>query len=437
MQQSKLAALGRLSASIAHEIRNPVGAMSHAGQLLAESPNLADEDRRLTEIIRNNADRVSGIIDNVLRLSRREQARIERLSLPAWTEEFHEEFCETMQWPRERLTLTGPAGDLEVRVDPSQLRQIVWNLCENALKHAVGDDARTAGRDTIRPHEWQCPALSGSRRPRRAAWRASTWSGSSSPSSAAAAAPAWVCSWRASSPRPMARRCCTSRAPAAAACSGWYSPIRAGGRSDERDAAGSAQRSGDQPTVLIVDDEPDLLELVSLTLSRMNLSTRTAPDLAAAREAAQDASTSTCASPTCACPTATDWIWWPGSRRTAPTLPVAVITAHGNVESAVRALKLGAFDFVSKPLDLGVLRKLVGSAIQLGATIDEETAATLRGPRLLGSFGGHGAAARDDRARRAQPGAGAHLRRVRHRQGTGRAADPRERRAPRRARSWR
>ena len=49
-----------------------------------------------------------------------------------------------------------------------------------------------------------------------------------------------------------------------------------------------------------------------------------------------------------------------------PELPVAVITAHGNVESAVRALKLGAFDFVSKPLDLGVLRKLVGSAIKLG-----------------------------------------------------------------------
>ena len=56
-----------------------------------------------------------------------------------------------------------------------------------------------------------------------------------------------------------------------------------------------------------------------------------------------------------------------------PALPVAVITAHGNVESAVRALKLGAFDFVSKPLDLGVLRKLVGSAIKLRAGADEAT----------------------------------------------------------------
>jgi two-component system response regulator PilR (NtrC family) len=66
-------------------------------------------------------------------------------------------------------------------------------------------------------------------------------------------------------------------------------------------------------------------------------------------------------------------------------VPVAVITAHGNVESAVRALKLGAFDFVSKPLDLGVLRKLVGSAIRLASSAGEDTTSTLRGPRLLGS----------------------------------------------------
>src|SRR5262249_34835620 len=80
IQQSKLAALGRLSASIAHEIRNPVGAMSHAGQLLGESPNIGAEDRRLTEIIRANAERVSAIINNVLRLSKREASQVERLS---------------------------------------------------------------------------------------------------------------------------------------------------------------------------------------------------------------------------------------------------------------------------------------------------------------------------------------------------------------------
>jgi len=140
VQQSKLAALGRLSASIAHEIRNPVGAMSHAGQLLAECSGLSGDERRLTEIIRSNAGRVSDIIENVQRLSRREPARLEHLPLAPWVQEFREEFCQTMQWPMERLVVDPVSEAVEVRVDPDQLRQILWNLCENAIKHAVGDD---------------------------------------------------------------------------------------------------------------------------------------------------------------------------------------------------------------------------------------------------------------------------------------------------------
>jgi two-component system sensor histidine kinase PilS (NtrC family) len=138
VQQSKLAALGRLSASIAHEIRNPVGAMSHAAQLLAESDSLPSEDRRLTEIIRTNGDRVRQIIDNVQSMSRRESAKPERLELGVWLEEFREEFATTMQVAPSRLAIEGPdAEEVEVRVDPSQLRQVVWNLCENALKYGT------------------------------------------------------------------------------------------------------------------------------------------------------------------------------------------------------------------------------------------------------------------------------------------------------------
>jgi two-component system sensor histidine kinase PilS (NtrC family) len=137
--QSNLAALARLSAGIAHEVKNPVAAMSSAGQLLAESPRLNDQDRRLTQIIRANADRVSAIINNVLALSRGEETRLERLSLKSWAEEFRQEFCDTMQLARVRLTISGPAAGVEVLVDPGQLRQIAWNLCENALQHAAQD----------------------------------------------------------------------------------------------------------------------------------------------------------------------------------------------------------------------------------------------------------------------------------------------------------
>jgi two-component system sensor histidine kinase PilS (NtrC family) len=135
VQQGKLAALGRLSASIAHEIRNPVGAMSHAGQLLAESPNIGAEERRLTDIIRNNSERVSTIINNVLQLSRRESTKPTRLNIGDWFEDFLAEFCETMQIQESQIGMREDSSGLEVRFDPSHLHQVVWNLSENSLKY--------------------------------------------------------------------------------------------------------------------------------------------------------------------------------------------------------------------------------------------------------------------------------------------------------------
>src|SRR6202044_1015517 len=135
VQQGKLAALGRLSASIAHEIRNPVGAMSHAGQLLAESANIGADERRLTDIIQSNSERVSTIINNVLQLSRREATKPTRLLLGDWLEDFLEEFSQTMQIPGDQIGVIKESEDLEVRFDPSHLHQVVWNLCDNAMKY--------------------------------------------------------------------------------------------------------------------------------------------------------------------------------------------------------------------------------------------------------------------------------------------------------------
>ena len=121
-----------------------------------------------------------------------------------------------------------------------------------------------------------------------------------------------------------------------------------------------------RPAVLLVDDEPDLLELLSLTLRRMNLRTRTAPDVGTAQRLIRNEPFDLCLTDM-RLPDGDglDLVAWIQQNRAQ--LPVAVITAHGSVESAVRALKLGAFDFVSKPLDLGVLRKLIDNAIRLGA----------------------------------------------------------------------
>ncbi len=153
LQQSKLAALGRLSASIAHEIRNPVGALSHAGQLLAESPAIGAEEQRLLDIIRTNSRRVSDIVENVLQLSRREATHPELISLRDWTEEFAREFTSTLELMEGQLSVL-PGEDAEVRMDPGHLRQVVWNLCENALKYA----SETAGGIAIEMSFGRMPA---------------------------------------------------------------------------------------------------------------------------------------------------------------------------------------------------------------------------------------------------------------------------------------
>ncbi len=136
VQQSKLASLGRLSASIAHEIRNPVGAMSHAAQLLAESPGLKADDVRLTEIIQTHSSRVSHIIDNILQLSRRDSSRPERLELGPWLADFVEEFVSTLELQEGELSIVHVDEGTEVRMDRSHLRQVLWNLCDNAVKYA-------------------------------------------------------------------------------------------------------------------------------------------------------------------------------------------------------------------------------------------------------------------------------------------------------------
>ena len=137
-----------------------------------------------------------------------------------------------------------------------------------------------------------------------------------------------------------------------------------------------------KPAVLIVDDEPDLCELLSITLQRMDLSPRTADTVAAAQRMLKTEQFDLCLTdmqlPDGDGLELVKWI-----QQYCPSVPVAVITAHGNMETAVRALKLGAFDFVSKPLELAGLRKLVATAIKLSDDKDEDT--SVFGPRLLGA----------------------------------------------------
>jgi two-component system, NtrC family, response regulator PilR len=137
-----------------------------------------------------------------------------------------------------------------------------------------------------------------------------------------------------------------------------------------------------KPAVLIVDDEPDICELLSITLQRMDLSPRTANTVSAAQRLLKTDRFDLCLTDM-QLPDGDglDLVKW--IQQYSPSVPVAVITAHGNMETAVRALKIGAFDFVSKPLDLAGLRKLVATAIKLSDNNDGDT--SVFGPRLLGT----------------------------------------------------
>lgn len=135
-QQIKLASLGRLTASIAHEIRNPLGAVSHAGQLLSESPDLGPEDRRLTQIIGEHSRRMNDIINNVMMIGRRELAVAESFALCPWLTHFIGEFGERRGLGPGDTACDCNDPDIIVRMDRSQLHQVLWNLCENALRYS-------------------------------------------------------------------------------------------------------------------------------------------------------------------------------------------------------------------------------------------------------------------------------------------------------------
>lgn len=137
------ASLARLSASIAHEIRNPLGALSHAAQLLNESDALPKQDRRLIEIIRDHTHRMNDIVDNVLKLSRRESASPERIDICAWVEELARQFREDNRLDASSVRVEAPRSPVEVEMDPGQIHQAVSNLLDNALRHA-GADGRQA-----------------------------------------------------------------------------------------------------------------------------------------------------------------------------------------------------------------------------------------------------------------------------------------------------
>ncbi len=134
-EELTLTTLGRLSASIAHEIRNPLAAISHSAQLLRESHIEPESDHRLVEIINSQCQRMDGIVQNVLGLARRDRSRPEALELGAWAQHFVADFQHSQPDQHDQLKVIAPAIALRAMMDPQQLQQVVTVLVQNALAY--------------------------------------------------------------------------------------------------------------------------------------------------------------------------------------------------------------------------------------------------------------------------------------------------------------
>jgi two-component system, NtrC family, sensor histidine kinase PilS len=138
-QQIKLAAMGRLTASIAHEVRNPLSAINHAAQLLEEDGSVAPEGQRLLSMIRNNAKRIDRIVGEVLQLNRRDRQQPEVIVFADFLQSLLDEIAQAESIPSGGVAIQAP-NDLLVIFDRGHLNQIVWNLVRNAWQHCQKKD---------------------------------------------------------------------------------------------------------------------------------------------------------------------------------------------------------------------------------------------------------------------------------------------------------
>jgi two-component system sensor histidine kinase PilS (NtrC family) len=135
-QQLKMAALARLTASIAHEIRNPLAAITHAAQLLKESVPDESDSARLLKIVENHGRRMNTIVENITQLARRDHSEPRRIELQSWLTEFVHQFAQGAHIPAEAIRLRADGEGIEACMDSDQLYQVAANLCQNALRHS-------------------------------------------------------------------------------------------------------------------------------------------------------------------------------------------------------------------------------------------------------------------------------------------------------------
>lgn len=354
-QQMKLAGLGRLTAGIAHEIRNPLGAISHAAQLLQESEELDAPDRRLTQIIQDQSKRMNLVIENVLQ-PRRRQAEPQQLR-PEGVASAVRRRISRQAAQRQR---TAPAARCRRHPDPHGPTPVEPGAeqpgAERSSLQRPGARARPGlAEPRARPGERPAGAGSHRRRSRRTGGQTEQPVRTLLYYRKQRHRPGPL-----SLPRTLREQPGTDRLPQSRGRRRLLPHhLRPPAQTQLTEAARMSRQKA-----LIVDDEPDIRELLEITLGRMKLDTRSARNVKEARELLAREPFDLCL---------TDMRLPDGSgldlvqyiQQRHPQTPVAMITAYGSLDTAIQALKAGAFDFLTKPVDLGRLRVSVATALRL------------------------------------------------------------------------
>ena len=441
LRQEKLAAMGRVSAGIAHEIRNPLAAISQANALLLEEP-LPAAQQRLARMVADNVQRLKRIVDDVMELAPGEAGTAHPIDATASLGAAAADWAQTAGLPlaaSSRLRVELPDEPLGVLFDTDHLRRVLVNLLDNALRHA--SDQRGAILLRLAPRDsatvlMQVFSDGDSDRPggRALPVRALLLDPQPRLRAGLVYLPRAVRALRrehrlppASDRRAAAQR--VRRHPAARAAA-----RRGGHAATERMNTPSAA-----PRLLVVDDEPDLRTLYELTLVREGYEVDSAGTVEEAWEQLGTQAFDLLITDM-RLPDGTGLDLLARLDESGRSEKAIVITAYGSAENAVEALKAGAYDYLTKPVDLRQFRAVVASALGRtpaapapAAAAPGPAAAPRRAQRTgAGRAGPPGrrverdaAGALDGPQGRAQHGAGAGAGRVRHRQGTGGARHPR------------
>ncbi len=373
VRTEKMAAMGRMSAAVAHEIRNPLAAISQANALLEE--DLQDPgQRRLTAMVRQNAQRLARIVDEVLNISRAQA----QLPSPQTTTLPLDDTARkiTSDWAAQtaasgRTRITAGSDNAVVIFEPEHLRRLMVNLLDNALRYASdADGAIEVATQAVAPGQARLSVWSDGQ-PLEQTVQTHLFEPFFSSESRSSGLGLYIC-----------RELCERYG----AMIGYQRVQREGTDGNEffvmfrpspqssntprrllpqcpPDTMSMQNPVPQQARILVIDDEPDLRTLYELTLLREGYRVEAAGDLQQARQQLSenrfDAVITDMRLPDgLGLELLRDMVSQQRSER------CVVITAHGSAENAVEALKAGAFDYLTKPVDLKQFRSVVASAVQ-------------------------------------------------------------------------